>query len=89
MGQSRNAQTIRGRSPLEEIRYLFFTASKLIHWFVSVSLQKGKKSASNFDPEFTKEAVKLSPVENAVVAAIEPEVFDGFSFTNPEYFVSS
>jgi len=52
-------------------------------------LQKGKKSASNFDPEFTKEAVKLSPVEKAVVAAIEPEVFDGFSFTNPEYFISS
>ncbi len=54
-----------------------------------INFQKGKKSASNFDPEFTKEAVKLSPVEAAVVAAIEPEVFDGFSFTNPEYFLPS
>lgn len=50
---------------------------------------KSKKSASNFDPEFTKEPCRLSPVDPNVVAAIEPEVFEGFSFTNPETYIAS
>lgn len=50
-------------------------------------LQRGKKSASNFDPEFTKEPCRLSPVDPTIIAAIEPEVFEGFSFTNPELYV--
>jgi len=41
---------------------------------------------SNFDPEFTKEPCRLSPVDQNVIAAIEEEVFEGFSFTNPELF---
>lgn len=48
---------------------------------------RGKKSASNFDPEFTKEPCRLSPVDSTVIAAIEPEVFEGFSFTNPEHYI--
>ena len=54
----------------------------------SSPMQRGKKSASNFDPEFTKEPCRLSPVDSTVIAAIEPEVFDGFSFTNPEYYIT-
>lgn len=50
-------------------------------------MQRGKKSAGNFDPEFTKEPCRLSPVDTTVIAAIEPEVFEGFSFTNPELFI--
>jgi len=57
--------------------------------FTSVILQKGKSSANNFDPEFTKEPVELSPVENDIVDAIGIEVFEGFSFANPDYFVST
>ncbi len=52
----------------------------------SLPMQKGKKSASNFDPEFTREPCRLSVVDKAVVAAIEPEVFEGFSFTNPQMY---
>lgn len=52
----------------------------------NVSLQRGKKSVSNFDPEFTREPCRLSPVDPTVIAAIEPEVFQGFSFTNPEMY---
>ena len=44
---------------------------------------------SNFDPEFTKEPCRLSPVDHNVIAAIEDEVFDGFSFTNPQMFTPS
>nr|CAA73553.1 Serine/Threonine protein kinase [Suberites domuncula] len=47
---------------------------------------RGKKSVSNFDPEFTKEPCRLSPVDPTVIGAIEPEVFEGFSFTNPEMY---
>lgn len=57
--------------------------------FVFFHQQKGKKSVSNFDPEFTKEPCRLSPVDHNVIAAIEDEVFDGFSFTNPQMFTPS
>ena len=54
-----------------------------------LSLQKGKKNHDNFDPEFTSEPCRLSPVDSNVIAAIDPEVFEGFSFTNPELYVHS
>jgi len=57
--------------------------------FVFSRQQKGKKSVSNFDPEFTKEPCRLSPVDHNVIAAIEDEVFEGFSFTNPQMFTAS
>ena len=50
--------------------------------------QRGKKSVSNFDPEFTKEPCRLSPVDPTIIQAIEPQVFEGFSFTNPEMYHS-
>lgn len=60
-----------------------------INCFCFFPIQRGKKSASNFDPEFTKEPCRLSPVDSTVIAAIEPEVFEGFSFTNPEYYITT
>ena len=57
--------------------------------FIFFRQQKGKKSVSNFDPEFTREPCRLSPVDHNVIAAIEDEVFDGFSFTNPQMFTPS
>ena len=48
-----------------------------------------KKSASNFDREFTKEVCRLSPVDPPIIAAIEPEAFEGFSFINPEVYVQN
>ena len=44
---------------------------------------------SNFDPEFTKEPCWLSPVDHNVIPTIEDEVFEGFSFTNPQMFTAS
>jgi atypical protein kinase C iota type len=52
-------------------------------------LQKGKKNHDNFDPEFTKEPVRLSPVDANIIAAIDPGAFEGFSFTNPELYIDS
>lgn len=44
---------------------------------------RSARAANNFDPEFTKEAPQLSPVDDNVVNEIDAEVFGSFSYTNP------
>ncbi|XP_064603809.1 calcium-independent protein kinase C-like isoform X2 [Liolophura sinensis] len=46
---------------------------------------KSKTDANNFDKDFTSEEPELTPVDQAVVKAINQEEFRGFSFTNPDY----
>ncbi|KAK7104052.1 calcium-independent protein kinase C-like isoform X2 [Littorina saxatilis] len=46
---------------------------------------KSKVDANNFDRDFTSEEPTLTPVDAAVVKAINQEEFRGFSFINPEY----
>ncbi|KAK3776694.1 hypothetical protein RRG08_045517 [Elysia crispata] len=46
---------------------------------------KSKTDANNFDRDFTSEEPVLSPVESAVIKAINQDEFRGFSFVNPEY----
>ncbi|XP_076463892.1 calcium-independent protein kinase C-like [Babylonia areolata] len=46
---------------------------------------KSKVDANNFDRDFTSEEPTLTPVEVAVVKAINQEEFRGFSFINPDY----
>lgn len=48
-------------------------------------LQKSKTDANNFDKDFTTEEPTLTPVDPAVVKAINQEEFRGFSFINPDY----
>lgn len=48
-------------------------------------LQKSKVDASNFDKDFTTEEPVLTPVDPAVVKAINQEEFRGFSFVNQDY----
>lgn len=50
------------------------------------TLQKGDKMTSNFDEEFTRAPPVLSEVDKNVVAAIDPELFADFSFTNPDMY---
>ena len=47
--------------------------------------QKSKVDANNFDRDFTSEEPTLTPVDVAVVKAINQEEFRGFSFINPDY----
>eukprot|EP00794_Sanderia_malayensis_P009038 gene9038-10005_t len=44
---------------------------------------RSKRSFDNFDPEFTEEAARLSPIDRAFVQNIDHRVFDGFSYVNP------
>ncbi|KAL4237546.1 Calcium-independent protein kinase C [Mactra antiquata] len=46
---------------------------------------KSKTDANNFDKDFTTEEPTLTPVDPAVVKAINQEEFRGFSFINPDY----
>ena len=48
-------------------------------------LQKSKTDANNFDKDFTTEEPVLTPIDTAVVKAINQEEFRGFSFVNPDY----
>ena len=48
-------------------------------------MQKSKVDANNFDRDFTSEEPTLTPVDAAVVKAINQEEFRGFSFINPDY----
>ena len=56
--------------------------SKAVTLFFS---QKSKVDANNFDRDFTSEEPTLTPVDTAVVRAINQEEFRGFSFINPEF----
>lgn len=46
---------------------------------------KSKTDSTNFDKDFTSEEPVLTPIDNAVVRAINQEEFRGFSFVNPDY----
>lgn len=46
---------------------------------------KSKIDANNFDKDFTTEEPNLTPVDPAVIRAINQEEFRGFSFMNPDY----
>ena len=48
-------------------------------------LQRSKKDFNNFDADFTREAPKLTPVDNEVVQSLNQGEFEGFTFTNSEY----
>lgn len=46
---------------------------------------RSKKDFNNFDADFTREAPKLTPVDNEVVQSLNQGEFEGFTFTNSEY----
>lgn len=48
-----------------------------------LQLQRSKRSFDNFDPEFTGEAARLTPIDRNFIQNIDHRVFDGFSYVNP------
>jgi len=44
---------------------------------------RSKRSFDNFDPEFTGEAARLTPIDRNFIQNIDPRVFDGFTYVNP------
>jgi len=46
---------------------------------------KGESAVNNFDPDFTMEPAKLTPVEDDLLRSIDQAQFRGFSFVNPNF----
>lgn len=49
------------------------------------TLQRSRRDTCNFDKEFTKMAVDLTPTDKLVIMNLDQDDFLGFSFTNSEY----
>jgi Protein kinase C terminal domain len=48
-------------------------------------LQKNRTDTANFDKDFTSEEPSLTPVDPAVIKAINQDEFAGFSFINDDF----
>eukprot|EP00795_Rhopilema_esculentum_P002018 gene2018-17579_t len=46
---------------------------------------KGESAVNNFDPDFTMEPAKLTPVEDDLLKSMDQMQFRGFSFINPNF----
>ncbi|RXN33104.1 kinase C beta type isoform X2 [Labeo rohita] len=47
--------------------------------------RRNSRDTCNFDREFTKMAVELTPTDKLFIMNLDQDEFLGFSYTNPEY----
>ncbi|CAM4358276.1 unnamed protein product [Leuciscus chuanchicus] len=50
-------------------------------------LPRNSRDTCNFDREFTKMAVELTPTDKLFIMNLDQDEFLGFSYTNPEYVI--
>lgn len=48
---------------------------------------KTRRDVCNFDKEFTKMAVELTPTDKLFIMNLDQNEFQGFSYTNPEFII--
>ncbi|KAG7237089.1 hypothetical protein INR49_032839 [Caranx melampygus] len=61
--------------------------TKYFFTFCSVSVVKSRCDVGNFDKEFTKMAVELTPTDKLFIMNLDQNEFQGFSYTNPEFII--
>nr|XP_058894622.1 protein kinase C beta type-like [Kogia breviceps] len=49
---------------------------------------RDKRDASNFDKEFTRQPVELTPTDKLFIMNLDQNEFAGFSYTNPEFVIN-
>lgn len=49
--------------------------------------QRDKRDTSNFDKEFTRQPVELTPTDKLFTMNLDQNEFAGFSYTNPEFVI--
>ncbi|KAG7491887.1 hypothetical protein MATL_G00009010 [Megalops atlanticus] len=49
--------------------------------------KKNRKDTANFDKEFTKMPIELTPTDKLFIMNLDQNEFQGFSYTNPEFVI--
>ncbi|XDV12912.1 hypothetical protein PO909_001461 [Leuciscus waleckii] len=55
--------------------------------FTGTKIKRNSRDTCNFDREFTKMAVELTPTDKLFIMNLDQDEFLGFSYTNPEYVI--
>lgn len=58
-----------------------------VNMFLSI-WQRDKRDTSNFDKEFTRQPVGLTPTDKLFIMNLDQNEFAGFSYTNPEFVIN-
>ncbi|KAF7689802.1 hypothetical protein HF521_013155, partial [Silurus meridionalis] len=53
----------------------------------NITVHKNRRDTGNFDKEFTKMAVELTPTDKLFIMNLDQNEFQGFSYTNPEFVI--
>uniref|UniRef100_A0A803TDG7 AGC-kinase C-terminal domain-containing protein n=1 Tax=Anolis carolinensis TaxID=28377 RepID=A0A803TDG7_ANOCA len=61
----------------------FFVSATYLEW----ELSKDRTDTSNFDKEFTRQPVELTPTDKLFIMNLDQNEFAGFSYTNPEFII--